>query len=288
MLFGAACLAVFAIVAGVGIGLEPLANMFPWSEDDMVSIEEVAPQRFDTGPAPRLVIETYNGNVDVRAGAPDEVAIAVTRRASGLTPDKALDELGFVEVRMTHEDGTVRVIARRAEDAPGRGNSGARVQVTAPPGASVSLRTSNGKVTVTAIEGTVQALSSNGAVAVAGSHGPVIAESSNGRIRVETAPWVPALVQARTSSGSIEFEGALGAGESTFTTSNGSVELKLPKDAQFALSASTSNGKIRSGFRFEAGGRISDRLVEAAVGAAPAAIVRIQTSNGSVSVEPAK
>lgn len=242
---------------------------------------ETVQQQFTTSDSPRIVVESFNGAVDVKAGSPGEVAVTVVRRGSAFTGGAAASALGSVEVRITHEDDTIRVRAWRAHSQPLLSSCGASVEVTAPAGSILDLATSNGRVYSSGITGPVSARSSNGAIDLDGVAAPTVVQTGNGSVTVRAAG--PAVVHAANSNGSVEFFGALAPGESVFTTSNGSIQLVLPPDAQFALVASTSNGKIQNEFGMASGTQSATHVV-GSVGDRAGVTIRAETSNGKITV----
>ena len=68
----------------------------------------------------------------------------------------------------------------------------------------------------------------------------------------------------------------------------GAVQVTLPAGATFALDASTSNGRITVGFPITTSGAASETLVQGRIGDVPEVAIEIETSNGDVTVEPAR
>src|SRR5258708_39772947 len=55
---------------------------------------------FKTGNSPKLIIDTFNGSIDVSQGDVDEVVVEVTKRASGFDQPPADANLENIEVTM--------------------------------------------------------------------------------------------------------------------------------------------------------------------------------------------
>jgi DUF4097 and DUF4098 domain-containing protein YvlB len=104
-----------------------------------------------------------------------------------------------------------------------------RYEVVVPPGVTAILHTVNGEVRVSGLNGQLDLQSVNGNVVVQGSRKGVRAQTVNGRIEVAA--------EAAPAGASIELK-----------TISGPVQLTLPKDARFDLSASTMTGTIESTF----------------------------------------
>ena len=75
--------------------------------------EETVTQSFTPGAAPRLVVEMFNGSVDVVTGSDNTVKVDVIKRGGGLSQQAAKDDLNNVEVTMTQDGDTIRVVAKR-------------------------------------------------------------------------------------------------------------------------------------------------------------------------------
>jgi DUF4097 and DUF4098 domain-containing protein YvlB len=258
--------------------------------------EEVVAESFRTTAPPRVVVEVFNGGIEVVTGAADTVLAEVTKRGSGGSEEEAEDDLENIEVTMTQTGDEVRITARRT-DARVTGNSGASAEVKVPPGSVLDLRTtnggltvsgatgavtgktSNGKVRVTGSEGRLDLTSSNGGITVQGGAGELKLHTSNGPIQVQTDG---ARVTAQTSNGKVSFTGTLADGESSLHSSNGSISVTLPANARFRVDASTSNGSIASDFAVKLSGGTSRTHLQGTVGEHPAVSLSLKTSNGGI------
>jgi len=245
-----------------------------------VTAEERGSQTVDAPTAPRVVVESFNGEIEVRAGSEGEVEADWVKRGSGDSQAAAQDDLNNVEVTVTREGDAVRIIARRTDSRPAN-NSGASFEVRVPANAVLDLRTSNGGITVDGITGEVRADTSNGKVRVDGATGRVDLSSSNGEIDVTATN---AAVTVRTSNGAIRFEGSLADGDHTFSTSNGRIVLTLPSDARFRVDARTSNGEVMTDFPVTVSGKIEKDALNGTVGENPAVSLRLESSNGSIEI----
>jgi len=203
--------------------------------------EETVTQSFTTAAAPRLVVEMFNGSVDVVTGSDNTVKVDVIKRGGGLSQQAAKDDLNNVEVTMTQDGDTIRVVAKRADQRVDIGNSGASAKLRVPNGAILDLRSSNGPITTSGPVSDVKAQTSNGPIAARGalgqldlqtSNGPITVDGGSGAIDVETSNGPVdvtaenAVVVGRTSNGPVRFSGSLAPGRSEMRTSNGSIELR--------------------------------------------------------------
>jgi F0F1-type ATP synthase epsilon subunit len=260
--------------------------------------EETVTQSFTTAAPPRIVVEMFNGGIDVVTGSDNTVKVDVIKRGGGISQAAAEDDLKNVEVTIAQDGDTIRVTAKRADQRVELGNTGASASLRVPNGAILDLRTSNGPIGSSGPVGDVSAQTSNGPIAARGSigqlklstsNGPITINGGSGSIDVETSNGPidvtadNAVVVGRTSNGPFRFSGSLAQGRSEMRTSNGSIVVTLPANAQFVVNADTSNAKISSDFAVTAQSFSDDRL-RGAVGNDPGTTLELHTSNGPIEI----
>ena len=260
--------------------------------------EETVTQSFTPAASPRIVVEMFNGSVDVVTGSDNTVKVDVIKRGGGVSQQAAEDDLKNVEVTLTQDGDTIRVVAKRADQRVDIGNSGASVKLRVPTGASLDLRSSNGPITTSGPASDMKARTSNGPITARGSlgqidlntsNGPITVDGGSGAIDVETSNGPVdvtadnAVVTGRTSNGPVRFSGSLAPGRSEMSTSNGSIVVTLPADAQFVVDANTSNSKISSDFAVTSQDS-SDNRLRGTVGNDPGVTLSLQTSNGPIEI----
>ncbi|REK18835.1 MAG: hypothetical protein DWQ37_03240 [Planctomycetota bacterium] len=236
---------------------------------------------FETGPTPKIVVDTFNGSIDISNGAEDEVVVEVTKRASGMDEDTAAANLANIEIAMEQRGDEIHITARRLRGM--RGNFGASVIVAAPPEAVVELKTDNGYIVSEGMRGGVEARTSNGRIDVVEATGPINARTSNSAIQIEAED---AVLEARTSNGRVRFRGSLADARHRVRTSNGKLDSILPEGSVFRFDASTSNGRVDCEFPFDRtdSGR-SRRNIEGLVGDGPTKTeLVLDTSNSSIDI----
>ena len=263
-------------------------------------VEEVLRKSFTTKRAPRLVVETFNGAIEVKIGAEGAAKAKVVRTAQANSLTDAWDALKSVDVQMKQDADTIHVTAKPVGERR-ETSRGAAVEIETPPGSTLELRGDNGKVTVLGAAGPVTATTSNGGVEVKGGQGELRLKTTNGGIRVEGGAGKlelgttngsidvkspKAKVDAKTSNGSIHFTGSLTDGEHSLTTSNGNVEVVLPADARFRLDAGTSQGRVTCRFPHKPPPGKSKTGLRVSVGDKPSASLKARSSNGNIEVRP--
>jgi DUF4097 and DUF4098 domain-containing protein YvlB len=268
---------------------------------NLFTADEVVSQTF-TADQPHLVVEMFNGGIDVITGSDNAIKVDVTKRGGGNSQDEAQADLKNVEVTMTQDGGVIRIVARRIGSRIDIGNSGASAKLRVPNGATLEMRSSNGNIVSSGPVGDVTAETSNGWIDIKSSAGRLDLQTSNGNItanggrgqvNVETSNGGIDLtadnvvVDARTSNGSIRFTGSLASGRSQLRTSNSSIIATLPASASFSIDAETSNSKITSDFAATTT-EASDTALRGTVGSSPETSLVLSTSNGSIDLRKAR
>ncbi len=247
-----------------------------------------------------IFVESSNGGVEVRV-EPSLAHIEVTGTVTATAPaqDEAqarLDEIEVVAVR--RDDGTLDVHAHFPEGR--RSSEGCSFVVRTPSARGVTIRTSNGRITLDGTAGSADVKTSNGTVTVRGHRGDARIGTSNGAVTVEDAAGavdvdtsngsihvdsVPGPAVVRTSNGRIEFTAGPDYAEALdLRTSNGSITVRLPGSPRARLETSTSNGSVvvtDDGGACQVDGSRTSKTVVVGGGAAPSSI---RTSNGSIRI----
>jgi DUF4097 and DUF4098 domain-containing protein YvlB len=201
----------------------------------------------------RVALETFNGPVEVRGWDREEASVEVVKYASR---QEVLDRM---DVDVVADGGSLRVRVRRPE---GNCNCGASVAVRVPRKIVLEeARTSNGAVTLEALEGSGKAVTSNGKVQAWDIRGEWTLRTSNGAVELDKAEGA---MTARTSNGRIRVSGLRGSADLetsngqidaeiadpregapfVFRSSNGSVSVKMNRWARNPLRVTTSNASI--------------------------------------------
>lgn len=302
------CAAV-GLLAG-GCSMYPVSASAPFSE------------RAEWKGIDTLDVETRNGSIEVVCEAQrDDVTIAGERRARGKSYDDALAVAEGIEIEAAPDaarPGVLRVAARCEGIDPDRG-PGASFRIAMPRGAAlrlstgngtvevrsaageVDVRTSNGRVMLTDIEGNVRAETSNGAVFARNVTGDVDLRSSNGRIELVgvgkahvraatsngsiSAVAVRGNVHLRSSNGRIELQCAElpDPPQVRVVTSNGDVRIEAPAGVRAVLQLNTSNGRIETDLKRATVSRLeTQRGMLRAVLNEGGGSIQVETTNGTV------
>jgi DUF4097 and DUF4098 domain-containing protein YvlB len=265
-----------AFLAVVGTGL--VLRTAGFAGVGHVPAEEEIARSFAVSGTPKLVVDAFNGPIQIDRGGSGKIDCTVVRRASGADQAEAKANLKNVSVAMSEDAGTVHVTVRRAGLA---WDAGASVRVHVPEGTTISLRNENGPINVRGIEGPVDARATNGTIRIEDATGAVTLHTTNGRIACDAAD---AVVSAGATNGPIEFHGTLAAGQSAFETINGRVTLKLPEGLAFHLDARTSNGKVATDFDVDGERDRKGKRLVGRVGHDPKVNLKVRTTNGNIRI----
>jgi len=283
--------------------------------DDIGGAREEEPfhHSYDFKPGSRLLLENYNGSVEISAWAQPKIEIDGARFAN------SRERLQQVKVDISR--GAESIAIRTIPPADRSGNSGARYTIRVPEEVVLELvkstngslrvtgvrgnavlRTTNGSVRVASVSGTVNASSTNGSIECVSTKGAVDVRTTNGRVKLEA---IEGPIDASTTNGSITAEMTKSTDDRKlrFSTTNGSISLRLPAGLRNDIRASTSNGAIdlrlpaSAAFHvnartngasirteFDVKGDISKKSIEGVVGAG-GPLLDLSTSNGSISLQ---
>ncbi len=218
---------------------------------------------YQLGPGGLLEIVNVNGRITAEASAGSAVEVRAERIARASTDEGARDLLKEIEMREEVADARVRVEVRPPRLRGLRGHE-IRWTVRVPKGVNVDLRTVNGGVRLTGLEGEIRAKTTNGGVTGKALRATTLdASVTNGGVDIElaTAP----------TGGTFELE-----------ATNGGVALALPAESKADVNARCTNGGITvSGLELELQGEQTRKRVQGRLNGGGAR-VSLATTNGGV------
>ncbi|MCA1584162.1 MAG: DUF4097 family beta strand repeat-containing protein [Acidobacteria bacterium] len=215
------------------------------------------------GPGGRLELINVNGRITAEGSDGPSVEVRAERTARGASDESAADLLSKIEMREEVGEARVRVEVR-APRIHGMGGHDIKWTVRVPKGVNVDLRTVNGGVRLSGLDGEVRAKSTNGGV--------------NGQALRATA------LDASVTNGGVDIQLATApnAGIFALESVNGGVSLSLPGDSRAHIRARCVNGGITvSGLELQTEGDQSRRLVQGRLNGGGAR-VNLETTNGGV------
>ena len=206
-----------------------------------------------------LSIGATNGGIQVVGEARNDVLVLAKIVATAESQGRARQIADAVRVNATLE--RIDAEGPRGFDREGWSVS---FRVAVPRALNLSVRTSNGGISIQDVESKIEFTTSNGGVKLSGVGGDVRGRTSNGGINVE-------------------LDGSSWVGEGLdVETSNGGVQLRIPEHYSARLEVSTHNGGLNVDYPGASPPRRSrDLNVQLGAGGAP---LRVRTSNGGVNV----
>lgn len=214
-----------------------------------------------TLPADRQLISvdaTPNGGVRVEGWDRNEILVRAKVQAQARTESAARDMVSEVTLQTGR---TIRA------DGPGTGRHewwSVSYQLFVPRRSNLDLRSTNGSISIEAVEGAIEFRTTNGGIKLVGLNGDVRGSTTNGGVHI-------ALTGERWQGPGLDVR-----------TTNGGVKIDVPEVYSARLESGTVNGSMRIDFPITVQGRI-DRRIEAELGDG-GKIIRAVTTNGSVAV----
>lgn len=201
-----------------------------------------------------------NGGIKVEGAPRYDVHVRARIVATAATEDRARQIASGVHVQPSGD----RIQAEGPDGLGRREGWHVSYELLVPMQMGLSLKSTNGGVSIRDVEGRIEFTTTNGGVKLANVGGDVRGRTTNGGI-------------------DIELEGAMWQGEGLdVQTSNGGVKLAIPEHYSARLETSTVNGGLNSDFPVAVSGRRS-REIDMTLGAGGPPI-RVRTSNGGVRI----
>jgi Putative adhesin len=201
-----------------------------------------------------------NGGISVEGSSRGDILVRARVVATAATEDEARAIAGRVQVVAT----AVRVDADGPRNLGRRESWNVSYRLAVPTPTPLSLRTTNGGITVDAVNSRVDLKTTNGGVKLSRMAGDVEGRTTNGGIDVdlEGATW---------QGGGLDVE-----------TTNGGVRMMIPAQYNAHLETGTTNGSIRIDFPVMVQGTIG-RSFSTDLGSGGATL-HVRTSNGGVRI----
>jgi len=261
------CAALVAATLSLGLVTWPLSMegaRFGASHHERVE------EQFQVGPAPRLTIDGFAGEVTVEAGGPGTIRVVATKNAAR---QRDLSLIG-VEMVKTVEGGLEIKIKHPLSSR----NLTLDLEIVAPADSRLELDQGAGEIRVRGLDGGVQLSSRAANIVVEQVTGELEVRSDVGAITVRDAAGP---VRLTTRIGMILYEGSP-AGECTFESDLGDISIELPADAKAALDLSVQLGVI--GLNCPVDGQVTPRSVDGVVGGGDEATIRATNRAGLIEV----
>jgi hypothetical protein len=201
-----------------------------------------------------------NGGISVEGSSRADIFVQARVVATAATEDEARAIASRVQVTAT----AVRLDAEGPRNLDRKEGWSVSYRVAAPTRTPLSLRTTNGGITIDAIDSKVDLKTTNGGLKLTRMAGDVEGRTTNGGIDVD-------LDGAGWQGGGLDLQ-----------TTNGGVHLAVPTQYNAHLEAGTTNGRVRIDFPVTVQGAIGKSFsTDLGTGGAP---IKVRTSNGGVKI----
>jgi len=221
------------VVAGLATMLwrtdRRVAWKWAWEQTPGLAYEtERIEKTFEVGSEPSLEVENFAGTVTIRAQEDNSIEVVATKRAP-----HAYD-LDRIQVEMEQQPGRLVI---RTQNPDKLQNATAKLEIAAPAGTRLVMRSGAGTVDVRGIQSSLQVWNGAGTVTIHDAAGQVVVRSGAGTIEYQGRP-----------------EGVCG-----FWTGAGTIVLRVPRDLEGQVDLSSSLGGVHSDFGVS--GQVSTRSI---------------------------
>jgi hypothetical protein len=241
--------------AGVGWFTTQPSGWFAGQPPDWPGVTSLQSERseesFVAGDAPSLEIDSFAGNVTVRAGEAGTIGVAATKKA------RSQDDLDRIEVQVSELDGGLVIKTVKPSSLY---NVSVDFEITTPADTDLRAHTGAGNMSVCCL---------NGVVSVDTGAGNVDSDDVTGRI------------DAHSGAGNIDYQGAP-QGDCSFEVGAGNINLILPADLSAEVDIETGMGNVDVGFSVD--GQVTGRKVQGVIGSGAQGTIYAHTGAGNIDV----
>jgi DUF4097 and DUF4098 domain-containing protein YvlB len=236
------------------------------------TLTETIDRTFNVRAGSLVQLSNVNGRVTVSSWDESRVRVIARKQVQASSGD-AEKILHALRVEMQAQDGGVVVtthMPRRNGDGTifdwllgNNVEANVQYEITVPRSMNLTVRNTNGGIEVRQVEGTLRVGTTNGKITLENCGGSLDASTTNGGIRADfrsVAPGQPFRLQ----------------------TTNGRIELSVPRSIAADVDASTTNGSIRSDLPVSTTGMSRNTLRGTINGGGTP--VRLRTTNGGISI----
>lgn len=270
----AACCCIVAVVAvalASGQIVRTVRSELPARLPDIVPAESRRIEHtFVVDDAPTLEIDNFAGSVTVNAGTAGEIRVVGVKRAS------RQGDLDRIQVNLSQAVGRVVVETKKPSSL---NNVSVRLEISAPAGTRLELRTGASDTEVRGLEGSVTVFTGAGSVLLTDLKGDIEAYTGAGTVSVREASGQ---VRLESGAGTIYYQGRP-EGSSAFVSGAGTVHLVLPADLNMEVDLSSGMGSVD--IDHEVSGRVTRREVRGVVGTGERGSIYARTGLGSIQVD---
>ena len=236
------------------------------------TLEETFDRTFDA--RSNFTLTNTNGHINVRSWDQAKIQVHAVKKVKAGDADlakKVMAELR-IDPTVTADGVSINTIYPKRENggffswlAGEEVSMDVEYEITVPRSISLNLETTNGAIEVDSVKGSHRVTTTNGHIDLTRCSGDVEAETTNGGIKAELTDVNPGK--------SIRLE-----------TTNGRINVTLPKTIAARVDASTTNGSVNSYLPVTTTEMRNHRL-RGTINGGGAAELKLHTTNGSITIE---
>jgi len=220
-----------------------------------------------------IEVQTLNGNIQVEGWDREEVSLVAELTVNARNDERGQRGLDAIKLEIEKNGNNLFIKANLARS---HNNGFWNWIFGSHTSASVSFKLKIPR------ESKLQAKSTNGAITAENMKGKFRLETTNGKV---TGTGLIGMVKARTTNGNIHIvlDDIKSDGDMEFLTTNGSITVAIPRDANCDIHAQTVNGSIKSDFPLTVHGKFVNKSMDGKINNG-GTLLYLKTVNGSIRV----
>lgn len=222
----------------------------------------------------KIEVKTTNGNIEITSWDQNTVEIRAEIKVKSPSRREAERIFEKVEILINKSNHRISIEPDYPRKQGGDGfldwifGSGTSVVVNfsirVPRESDLDLRSTNGRLSISEVEGESTLKTTNGSIDAERLKGSVIGSTTNGSIALQVSQF-----QANDSI--------------DLSTTNGSIKLTLTEDVKADIKASTVNGSVRTDFPITISGKMNRKRLSGVINGGGGSI-ELATVNGSITI----
>jgi hypothetical protein len=230
-----------------------------------------------------LEVTTGSGSIVVRGGSADRMEVHGRIRAgNSFRQDQAQEAVRWLEANPPVEQSGQTIRIGHIANREAARNVSISYEIVLPSQANVTARSGSGSQTMEGLAGRLAVDTGSGSITLRDIQGNLEATTGSGTI---TASGFRGSLHTQTGSGRIRVQGEQ-SGRWDLRTGSGGIDIDLPSNASFELSAHTGSGGVEVGYPLTMQGRVDTRRrdVSGTVGSG-GAVLSAQTGSGHIRIQ---
>lgn len=268
-----------------------LGLLLPALAAHAATLKETFQKTYPLQAGEKVTLRNVNGGVTVEAWDRAEVQVVAEKEVKAADAELAKKAMSQIQIQAGRADGGLRIETKLPKRNNGvfdwmfgrEVNMNVKYRLRVPREARLDVVTVNGGLRLAGTRGDASLGTTNGGIEVEKAEGRLDLETTNGAIQVADSAGS---VEAETTNGGIEIElhDVSDGDDMRFSTTNGAVTLRLPRNIRVSLDAAVSNGRVSSDFEVDGADARNRRRLSGDINGGGGRLV-VRTTNGSVTIE---